>query len=196
MNMKFRMKDFLINLIPIKKYRKKLRYTHGTFPYCSISKYANVGDKRNLTLGKYIFIGDGCDFYREGHITIGDYCRIAKNVTILTSNHDYKTETLLPVGEVDYIQDVCIEKCVWIGTRAIICPGVKIEEGAVVAAGSVVTKSVPKCAIVGGNPAKIIGYRDIEVYDRLCAENKFSLLDGSISTKRIKIDGFKKYLEN
>ena len=141
-------------------------------------------------------IGDGCDFYREGHITIGDYCRIAKNVTILTSNHDYKTKTLLPVGEVDYIQDVWIEKCVWIGTRAIICPGVKIEEGAVVAAGSVVTKSVPKCAVVGGNPAKIIGFRDVEVYDRLCAENKFSLLDSFISKKRIKIDGFKKYLEN
>ena len=192
--MKFRMKDFLINLIPIKKYRKKLRYTHGTFPYCVVSKAANVGDKRNLTLGRDIFIGDGCDFYREGHITIGDYCRIAKNVTILTANHDYKSESMVPLGDVDYVKDVVIGRCCWIGTRAIICPGVKIEEGVIVAAGSVVTKSIPKCAIVGGNPAKIIGYRDIETYDRLCAENKFSGLDGSLKTTYIKIDEFQKYL--
>ncbi len=193
--MKFRMKDFLISLIPLKKMRKKLRYTHGTFPYCVVSKKANVGDKRNLTLGRDVFIGDGCDFYREGHISIGDYCRIGKNVIILTANHNYKSEKMLPFDEIDYVKDVVIEKCCWIGTGAIIYPGVKIEEGAVVAAGSVVTKSVPKCAIVGGNPAKIIGYRDIEVYDRLCAENKYSHLDGSGKTKRIKLEVPQKYLQ-
>lgn len=193
--MRFRVKDFLIGLIPFKKYRKKLRYTSGTFPYCSVSKSANVGNKRNLTLGRDIFIGDGCDFYREGHITIGDYCRIAKNVTILTSNHDYRSETMLPFGNEDIVRDVQIGRCCWIGTRSIICPGVKIDEGAIVAAGSVVTKSVPKCAIVGGNPAKIIGYRDVEVYERLCAENKFAFLDGSVKISRRKVDSFQDYLK-
>ena len=48
-----------------------------------------------------------------------------------------------------------------------------IEEGAVVAMGSVVTKDVPKGAVVGGNPAKILKYRDLEKYDKLKSENKF-----------------------
>ena len=188
--MKFRVKDFLTSLIPVKKYRKKLRYTHGTFPYCHVSKYANVGDKRNLTLGRDIFIGDGCDFYREGHISIGDHCRIAKNVTILTANHNYKSEKMVPFDNIDYVQDVEIGRCCWIGTRAVIYPGVKIGEGAIIAAGSVVVKSVPKCAIVGGNPAKIIGFRDIELYDRLCAGNNFpSLLDNN--GIRVKLETFK-----
>lgn len=192
--MAFRVKDFLISFTPFKKLRKKLRYTGGTFPRCSVSKSANVGDKRNLTLGRDIFIGDGCDFYREGHITTGDYCRITKNVTIPTANHNYKSENMLPFDGIDFVRDVEIGRCCRTGTRSIICPGVKIKEGAVIAAGSVVTKSVPKCAIVGGNPAKIIGFRDIALYDRLCAEEKFSLWDGSLKGERIKIDSFQDFL--
>ncbi len=59
------------------------------------------------------------------------------------------------------------------GARCTIIPGVTIEEGAVVAMGSVVTKDVPKGAVVGGNPAKILKYRDLEKYDKLKSENKF-----------------------
>lgn len=48
-----------------------------------------------------------------------------------------------------------------------------IAEGAIVAVGSVVVKDVPPCAIVGGNPAKIIKYRDIEQFNRLKAKGRF-----------------------
>jgi hypothetical protein len=56
---------------------------------------------------------------------------------------------------------------------ATIVPGVTVGEGAVLGAGSVVTKSVPKYAVVGGNPAKVIKYRDIEMFERLKAEKKY-----------------------
>lgn len=58
-----------------------------------------------------------------------------------------------------------IGKNVWIGANCTILPGVNIGEGAVVAASSVVSKSVPDFAVVAGNPAKIVKYRDIERYN-------------------------------
>jgi maltose O-acetyltransferase len=56
--------------------------------------------------------------------------------------------------------DVLIEDNVWIASHTTILPGVKIEKGAVVATGAVVTKNVPKDTVVGGIPAKIIGKRN------------------------------------
>ena len=80
--------------------------------------------------------------------------------------------------------------------HAIICPGVKIDEGAVIAAGSVVTKSVPKCAVVAGNPAKIVKYRDIDVYDKLVLEHKFiDVLRNNGNPEMIIINEFKKYMK-
>ncbi|WP_442862504.1 DapH/DapD/GlmU-related protein [Bacillus sp. USDA818B3_A] len=67
---------------------------------------------------------------------------------------------------------IIIEVNSWIGQRAIILPGVTIGEGAVVGAGSVVTKDVEPCSIVGGNPAKHIKYRDKDVYYKLKNEGK------------------------
>ncbi|MBR3611436.1 MAG: hypothetical protein IKL57_08290 [Oscillospiraceae bacterium] len=67
---------------------------------------------------------------------------------------------------------VVIGKYVWIGARSTILPGVKIGDGAVIGAASVVTKDVPNGAVVGGNPARIIKYRNMEVYNRLLLEDK------------------------
>ena len=52
---------------------------------------------------------------------------------------------------------------VWIGARVTILPGVKIGNGAIIGAGSVVTKDVPDFAIVGGNPARVIKYRNSKI---------------------------------
>ena len=70
---------------------------------------------------------------------------------------------------------------------------VRIDDGAIIAAGSVVTKSVPKCAIVGGNPAKIIGWRDKDEYEKLHKAGKSYIFDSPITLKTL--DGYKKYLE-
>ena len=69
---------------------------------------------------------------------------------------------------------ITIEDNVWLGDCVLIVGNVVIGEGSICAAGAVVTKDIPKCAIVGGNPARIIKYRDIKHYYNLKAKGKFS----------------------
>lgn len=193
--MGIRVKDLLISVIPFKKLRREIRLKYGTYPYNFINSDVKIGRPKNLKLGKYIFIGPNCCLCCEGGLEIGSYSRIAQQTLILTSNHNYKNTTLLPLDGVDFLQKVSIGKCVWVGARVTICPGVKIEDGAIIAAGSVVTKSVPRCAIVGGNPAKILGYRDIEQYNTLEKEGKFATFDNLPKNRTdIVIDDYKEFL--
>lgn len=193
--MPIRYKDFILGLIPIKSLRRILKHKYGTFPYCYVSPKTKIKNFNKLKLGKDIFIGDNCDFWLEGNIEIGSYTRIAKEVMILTANHNYKSCKLLPFDEIDYVQDVVIGKNCWIGARCIINAGVKIGDGAILAAGSVITKSVPKCAIVGGNPAKIIGYRNIQEYESLDNQGKSASLSDLDNRKWVKIVEYKPELE-
>ena len=193
--MGFRVKDFFIDLIPFKSIRHKLRFEHGTYPHNTIMKTVRISHAKNLKLGEYIFIGERGNLFCEGGIEIGSYTRIGLEVLILTSNHSYKSDKLVPFDARDFMQKVSIGKNCWLGSRVTICPGVKIDEGAVVAAGSVVTKSVPKCAIVGGNPAKIIGYRDIETYDRLESEHKNATFNDVKNREWVMLEGHKEYLK-
>ena len=74
--------------------------------------------------------------------------------------------------------DIIIGDDVWMGTNALICSGVKIGQGAVIAAGSIVTKDVEPYSIVGGNPAKLIKYRfDEPIRKKLCSIDIIKLLD-------------------
>jgi carbonic anhydrase/acetyltransferase-like protein (isoleucine patch superfamily) len=109
----------------------------------------------------------------DGQISIGSNVIIAEGVIILTRNHVYDQADALPYGTAYEVAPVVIEDHVWIGARAAIVPGVTIGHGAVVALGAVVTKDVPSCAVVGGNPAKFIRQRDTERYARLVREGKF-----------------------
>lgn len=102
-------------------------------------------------------------------ITIGNYVSIAPKVTFLLGmNHQMDSATTFPFysklikrSPVDAISNgpISIEDEVWIGTHALIFSGVRVGKGAIIAAGSIVTKDVPPYAIVGGNPAKVIRYR-------------------------------------
>lgn len=79
---------------------------------------------------------------------------------------------MIPYDKTYIKKNVKIGDCVWLGNRVMIMGGVNIGEGAIVAAGSVVTKDVPPLAIVGGNPAKVIKYRNEEHYYRLKSQGK------------------------
>lgn len=114
---------------------------------------------------KGLFIDAGCSFgpkvlldARKG-LKIGKSVVIAYEAIIWTLHHDYNDVNFKTIGA-----PVVIEDYAWICSRTIILPGVTIGKGAVVASGAVVTKDVPPYAIVGGVPAKIIGYREKKEY--------------------------------
>lgn len=193
------MKKWVINLIPIKSIRHKLREQNKPEYNLKVNNFiepsARLIKPENIELGGKVYIGEDCRFYGEGGLKIGEYTKFGQQCIILTTNHNYKSSTRIPYDNVGLMQKVEIGKNCWIGIRSTILSGVKIEDGAIVAAGSVVTKSVPKCAIVGGVPAKILGYRDKDNYDRLEQLKMSYPQDNEIPREWIKIEGFKEYLK-
>lgn len=122
-----------------------------------IERGANFGGGRNLVVKECGCIGENARFMGEGKITIGKHAMLGPDVMILTSDHKFKKGGF----EKGYIsKDVEIGDYVWIGARAIILKGVKVGNYAIVGAGAVVTKDVSEYAIVGGNPARILKYRE------------------------------------
>lgn len=129
-----------------------------------------LGYPSNIEIGEYCHIQFGCRLFAEGGlIHIGRGTILAHGVEVFTRNHNYDSQDLkyIPYDERFVEKPVFIGEYVWIGANVIILPGVTIEDGAVIGAGSVVTKDIPTCAVVGGNPAKILKYRDIAVFNKL-----------------------------
>lgn len=124
----------------------------------TIENRCYIGSGKNISLGNYSGIGQRC--YLQGKITIGDYVLMAQEVMILTENQRIDDLSMpMKFQGNQKACPICIEDDVWIGARAIILPGVTIKKGAVVGAGSVVTKDVEPYTMVAGNPAKYIRRR-------------------------------------
>jgi acetyltransferase-like isoleucine patch superfamily enzyme len=115
--------------------------------------------KNKMSIGDHTWIGQGCFFHSAGGIKIGKAVGVGPGVKILTSVH--KEDDLskpiifndLEFGEV-IIEDGCD-----VGMGSIILPRVKIGEGSIIGAGSVVTKNIPPYSVVAGNPAKSLRKR-------------------------------------
>jgi acetyltransferase-like isoleucine patch superfamily enzyme len=103
-----------------------------------------------LTVGRCSSLGDRVQIHCCQEVTIGDYVLISWDCNILENNFHTTTDGGITSSP------VVIGDRVWIGCRAIILSGVTIGEGAVVAAGSVVTRDVPPGTLVAGNPARVI----------------------------------------
>lgn len=130
------------------------------------------GFNKNVRIGNHCGF-NGMQILGDGKVTIGDYLHSGEKITIITTNHNYDNAESIPYDKKRIRKAVKIKDFVWIGHGVIICPGVTIGEGAIIAAGAVLTKDVPDYAIVGGNPAKIIKYRNIDQFNKLKSENKF-----------------------
>ena len=121
----------------------------------------------NTTIGDGAGFGKRVKVFGDGPVSIGRRAVLAEDTVVYTQVHDYDHSDVLPFGWGFTYPETSIGDYAWIGIKCIVLPGARIGEGAIVQAGSVVMGVVPPCAIVAGNPAKVIGWRDIEHYNKL-----------------------------
>lgn len=134
-------------------------YLGGMDEGASVQMHCRFLNGRRVILGKRTVINFGCLMDgRTYTIRLGQDVSMGPQATILTLSHDPQSADFSLRGG-----DVTIGDHVWIAFRAIIMPGVTIGEGAVVAAGAVVTRDVPPFVIVAGCPARQIGVRTKEL---------------------------------
>ena len=117
---------------------------------------------KRIIIGNDVSINRGCEFYpsfynKKATIELGNNIRIGPGVKFFAAGHDYKS-IQLP----DTSKKIQINDNVWIGANSSILQGVSIGEGAVIAAGSIVTKNIPPYEVYGGINAKKIKKRDLE----------------------------------
>ena len=121
----------------------------------------------STTIGDGVGFGKRVKIFGDGPVFIGKRAVLAEDTLVYTQVHDYDHSDVLPFGWGFTYPETRIDDYAWIGVRCIVLPGAHIGEGAVVQAGSVVMGKVPPCAIVAGNPAKVIGWRDMDHYNKI-----------------------------
>lgn len=118
---------------------------------------AEIRSPKSLKIGRGSIIGDNAILDARAGIEIGEDVNFSSNVRIWTLQHDYRDPDF--ACNPNHYGPVKIGNRAWIGPHTIILHDVKIGEGAVVAAGAVVTKDVPPYSVVAGIPAKVIATR-------------------------------------
>ena len=133
---------------------------HGAWLVAVNSKKEPQERNAYIRIGSRVYVGRNSSLITWGGcISIGDDSCIAHNVSIVAANHGTARAALISEQPPPERRDVNIGKDAWVGTGAIILPGVRIDDGAIVGAGAVVTHDVPAYAIVAGNPARFIHNR-------------------------------------
>lgn len=124
------------------------------------SEWTDIRGISQLRCGRRVSIGQGVTLICRGGLTIGSHVMLAANVRIITNGH-VMDRTDIPMRDQGiYQKPVSIGDDVWIASNVVVLPGVKVGRGAVIAAGTVVTKDVPEFAVVGGVPGKVIKVRE------------------------------------
>ncbi len=144
----------------ITKFIYGLKYVDDTFfihrPFYRIN--------RDFKTGKYGLIGNYC--YIGKNVIFGDYVLVAPEVKFIGADHNFNNPTMPIIFSGRPIEkSTCVGSDVWIGRNVIVMAGVKIGDGAIVGAGSVVTKDVEPYSIVAGVPAKFIKWRFLNQED-------------------------------
>lgn len=163
----------------IKKYFFQIKLKKK-YPKVIFGSNFTIEDKtllHNLEISEYVYIGANANWSLRGEIKIGTNVIFGPETVLWPYNHNYNSLNFIPYGpkNEDIVKGIHIEDNVWIGRGVLILAGVKIGEGAVIGANSVLTKDIPSCAIAAGNPAKIIKYRDQLKYLEMVKEGKFYL---------------------
>ena len=127
----------------------------GVIAKCvSLSRKCRIDYPWRLSIGERSSIGDNAWVYALDKVSIGRNVCVGEDVRLITGSHDIAS----PHFDLK-TKPILIGDNVWVATGAIVLPGVTIGEGAVIAAGAVVTKDVSPWTVVGGNPAKFIKKR-------------------------------------
>ena len=123
-----------------------------------VLKKSYFGDGSRLSIGDRSYLGLNARL--GGKITLGNDVIMGPEVIMMAVSHEYRS-VVIPINQQGGMdeREIIIGDDVWIGTRAVLLPGVKIGSHSIVAAGSIVTKSFPEYSIIGGNPAKLIKCR-------------------------------------
>lgn len=155
----------------------KIYYTHRIkLSVLAVGKDLKINGKsfcNNKTLLGNNVSFNGMSILGGGNVKIGNNFHSGTECMMITQFHNFDNGSAIPYDDTYIYKSIDIEDNVWLGNRVIILGGVTIGEGAIIQAGSVVVKSIPKYAIAGGHPAKVFKYRDIDHYEKLKQEEKF-----------------------
>ena len=166
----------------IKKILRKIRSTYyftkvrrklHSYESVTVNGPFHISSTAHVDLGHHVNI-NGMRISGLGGAKIGNHFHSGTGITIMLGSHDYDHDDAIPYGKHHVPKNVEIGDYVWLGTNSSICGNVTIGEGAIVAYGAVVVKDVPPYAIVGGNPAKVIKYRDIKHFQALKEKKHFN----------------------
>ncbi len=144
-----------------------INYIYG-YKHAQIGKNTNVHPTVIIREPHNVVIGYNCYFNhntilhggkKNAKLTIGNYVQTGPNVAIYAYNHEFSNKHIPIIDQGYYESDVNIEDDVWIGANSVVLSGVCIGKGAVIGAGSVVTKDIPPYSICAGTPAKVIKNR-------------------------------------
>lgn len=143
---------------------KRMRRWACAGMFDTVGKDVNVengvwfGSGRDIEIGDQSGLGTGCIVM--GPLTIGANVMMGPRCLLISNSH--KTNDLsrpMTQQESAPARRIVIDDDVWIGAHCVVLPGVHVHTGAILGAGSIVTHDVPAYAIVGGNPARVLGYR-------------------------------------
>jgi acetyltransferase-like isoleucine patch superfamily enzyme len=121
--------------------------------------YLVAGPGTEIAVGSQAYIGHRCLFYGHGGIQVGSDVLMANDVQLICGNHTFARRDVPIRAQPTEERSIVVEDDVWLGASAIVLGGVIIGRGSVVAAGAVVTRSLPPYSIARGVPAEIVGVR-------------------------------------
>ena len=138
-------------VILLKVFGADIKWSSNVLPNC------RIWQPWNLKMGEYACLSESVDCYSVDEIRVGNQATVSQGVRLCAASHEISSKIM----ELTY-SPIVIGDNAWIAGWSIILPGVTIGEGAVVAAGSVVTKDVEPWTVVGGNPARFIKKRELK----------------------------------
>ena len=109
-----------------------------------------------LAIGEHAWVGEDAWIDNLEQVTIGAHACISQGAYLCTGNHDWSDPEFGLI-----VKPIVVEACAWVGARAVVCPGITIQEGAIITAGGVAMRSVPRYEIHGGNPAVFMRKREM-----------------------------------